>query len=216
MSNSIFPIPPGNASGAARGWPIKKRPLFPKAIIQTPTNEVGETRIATGIYGFWQFEMTFPKLNSNFNDPTGYLAKVAGFFMSMQGSANSWLYDSAVDNDNTIAAGAPAQFGVGDGSTKVFQLVRPIGDYQDLIQNLNGTPVIYDAGAPLGAGVGYSIDAKGVVSFTAAPLANHVLSWSGKYYYRCRFLSDDALDSLTNVFTNYWTLGQLEWKSIIL
>lgn len=214
MSNAIFPIPPGNASGAARGWPIKKRPLFPKSIIQTPTNEVGETRIATAIYGIWQFDMTFPKLNSSFNDPTGYLAKVAGFFMSMQGAANSWLYDSAVDNDNTILASAPAQFGVGDGATKAFQLVRPIGDYQDIIQNLNGTTSIYDAGILLTSG--FSIDAKGVVSFTVAPTAGHVLSWSGKYYYRCRFLKDDGLDSLTNVFTNYWTLAQLEWKSIIL
>jgi hypothetical protein len=213
MSNSVFPIPPGNASGAARGWPIKKWPVLPDTIVQTPTNQVGETRIATAIYAYWQFDMTFPKLNSNFNDPTGYLAKVAGFFLSMQGQANSWLYDDTTDN--TIPSTSPVQFGVGDGVTKVFQLVRPIGDYQDLIQNLNGTPVIYDAGTPLGAGAGYSIDAKGVVSFAAAPLANHVLSWSGKYYFRCRFLKD-AVDSLQNVFTNYWTLNQLEWKSIIL
>jgi hypothetical protein len=211
MSNSIFPIPPGNASGAARGWPIKKWPVFPPTIIQTPTNEVGETRIARGIYAYWQFDMTFPKLNSNFNDQTGYLAKVAGFFMSMQGQANSWLYDDATDN--TIPASSPAQFAVGDGVTKAFQLVRPIGDYQDLIQNLNGTTSIYDAGILQVSG--FSIDAKGVVTFTVAPTAGHVLSWSGKYYFRCRFLKD-AVDSLENVFTNYWRIQQLEWKSIIL
>jgi hypothetical protein len=212
MSNSIFPIPPGNASGAARGWPIKKRPVFPPGIEQTPTNQVGETRIATGIYGYWQFEMTFPLLNKTFNDPTGYLAKIAGFFLSMQGTANSWLYDDGTDN--TIPASSPVQFGVGDGVTKNFQLVRPIGDYQDVIQNLNGVTSIYDAGILLVSG--YSIDAKGVVSFTAAPTAGHVLSWSGKYYFRCRFLSADAMDSLTNVFTNYWQLPKLEWKSLLL
>ncbi|MFL6314812.1 MAG: DUF2460 domain-containing protein [Terriglobales bacterium] len=215
MSNAIFPIPPGNVSGAARGWPIKKWPIFPPTIEQTPTNQVGETRIATGIYAYWQFEMTFPKLNSTFNDPTGYLAKTVGFFLSMQGKANSWLYDSSVDNDNTIPASAPVQFGVGDGVSTKFQITRPIGDYQDIIQNLNGTPVIYDAGTPLGAGVGYSIDAKGVVSFTVAPTSGHVLSWSGKYYFRCRFLKD-GMDALEHVFPNYWTMKQLEWKSIIL
>jgi uncharacterized protein (TIGR02217 family) len=213
MSNSIFPIPPGNSSGAARGWPIKKYPEFPDTIVQTPSNFVGETRIARGSYCRWHFEMTFPKLNSIFNDQTGYLAKVAGFFMSMQGQANSFLYDSAVDNDSTIPSSAPVPFGLGDGVTRSFQITRPIGDYQDIIQNLNGTTSIYDAGTLLTSG--FSIDAKGVVTFTTPPTAGHVLSWSGKYFFRCRF-TKDAADSLEQVFTNYYVLSSLEWISILL
>ncbi len=212
MSNSIFPIPPGNASGAARGWPIKKYPEFPDAIHQMPSSFVGETVIARAIYCRWHFEMVFPKLNSTFNDATGYLAQVAGFFMQMQGSANTWLYDDATDN--TIPDATPANFAVGDGATKVFQLVRPIANYQDLIQNLNGAPKIYDADVLKASPADYSIDTKGVVTFTAAPANGHVLSWSGKHYFRCRFVKD-AVDSLQNVFTNYWTLDQLEWVSVI-
>jgi hypothetical protein len=125
VSNSILPIPPGNNSGAARGWSIKKHPEFPETIVQTPANFVGESRIARGVYCRWRFEMTFPLLNKTFNDQTGYLAKIAGFFMSMQGQANSWLYDDTTDN--TIAASAPVSFGLGDGVTQSFQLVGPSG-----------------------------------------------------------------------------------------
>jgi hypothetical protein len=212
MSNSIFPIPPGNISGGSRGWPINKYPEF-DTIVETPAAKRGETLISKTPYAVWIFQMTFPKLNSNFNDQTGYLAKVAGFFMQMKGQASTWLYDDPFDN--TIAAAAPASFGLGDGSTKAFQLSRPIGGYADIIQNLNGAASIYVGGVLKTAGTDYSIDSLGVITFTAAPALNAVLAWSGKYYFRCRF-TKDAPDQLQNVFTNYWTLKQLDWKSVIV
>src|ERR1700681_3058488 len=114
MSNSIFPIPPGN-SGGSRGWPICKYPEF-STIVETPAAIRGETAISKTPYCIWQFQMTFPKLDGTFNDSTKYLAKVAGFFMQMRGQASTWLYDDTTDN--TIAAGAPATFALGDGATK--------------------------------------------------------------------------------------------------
>lgn len=212
MSNAIFPIPPGNASGASRGWPIIKYPSF-NTVVETPAANRGETTISTTPYPIWLFEMTFPKLNSNFNDPTGYLAKVAGFFIQMRGQACSWLYDDT--KDNTIAASAPASFGLGDGATKAFQITRPIGGGVDIIQNLNGAPSIYVGGVLKTTGTDYSIDTLGVITFTTAPALNAVLAWSGKYYFRCRF-TKDATDQLTNIFTDYWTLQQLDWKSVII
>jgi hypothetical protein len=212
MSNSIFPIPPGNISGGSRGWPIGKYAEF-ATIVETPAAIRGETLISTTPYAIWQFDMTFPKLNSTFNDQTGYLAKVAGFFMQMGGQARTWLYDDATDN--TIPAGAPATFALGDGATKAFQLTRPIGGYADIIQNLNGAASIYLAGVLKTAGTDYSIDSLGVVTFVVAPGLNVVVAWSGKYYFRCRF-TKDACDQLSMVFTNYWTLKQLGWKSVII
>jgi hypothetical protein len=212
MSNSIFPIPPGNISGGSRGWPIGKYTVF-DTIVETPAAIRGETLISKTPYAIWMFEMTFPRLNSTFNDQTGYLNKVAGFFMQMRGQASTWLYDDATDN--TIPASAPASFGLGDASTKAFQLTRPIAGGADIIQNLNGAASIYVGGVLKTAGTDYSIDSLGVVTFTAAPALNAVLAWSGKYYFRCRF-TKDAADQLKMVFTNYWTLSQLEWKSVII
>jgi hypothetical protein len=210
MSQAIFPtlaLPKGS-----RGWPIDKYPTF-STIVETPAALRGETAISKTPYPIWQFTMTFPKLDSNFNDPTGYLNQVAGFFMQMRGQARSWLYDDPADN--TIPSTAPASFGLGDGSTKAFQLTRPIAGGIDIIQNLNGAPKIFIAGVQKTTGADYSIDSLGVITFTTAPALNAVLAWSGKYYFRCRFLKD-ALDQLSNVMTNYWTIQQLDWKSVIV
>lgn len=136
MSNAIFPIP-AQANGS-RGWPIGKYPVF-NTLTQTPASRRGETRISTTPYCTWEFSMTFPYVPGTFNDSTSYLNQVAGFFMSMQGSANSFLYDDP--QDNTISS--PVSFGTGDGSTTAFQLSRPIGNYSDIIQNVNGTPTLY-------------------------------------------------------------------------
>ena len=141
MSNLIFPIP--TLPGGSRGWPIKKWPVN-STIIQTPASKRGELAISLTPFCLWQFEMTFPYLGGVLTDPTSALARVVGFFNQVGGQANDWLYDDPYDD--TITAAAPAQFGIGDGVTTAFQLVRQISGYNDIIQNLNGTPIIYNAG----------------------------------------------------------------------
>src|SRR3954462_2704892 len=138
MSNSIFPIPTYPAG--SRGWPIHKYPVF-NTLVETPLSRRGETRISTTPYATWNFELTFPLVPGTFNDGTTYLNQLVGFYLQMQGQANSFLLDGP--QDNTIPAASPATFGLGDGTTKAFQLTRPIGGYADIIQNVNGTPVLY-------------------------------------------------------------------------
>ena len=206
MSNLIFPLPALPAG--SRGWPISKYPVF-NTITQTPVSRRGETRISTTPYCTWEFSMTFPYVPGTFNDPTSYLNQAVGFFMSMQGSANSFLYDDP--RDNTISS--PVAFGTGDGSTKAFQLSRPIGGAADIIQNLNGAPSIYINGTL--QTTGYAINSLGVVTFASAPAAAASLAWAGKYYFRCRF-KNDSLSDLKEIFTNFWQVSQLEWVSVIL
>src|SRR5581483_9870397 len=182
MSNSVFPIP--TLPNGSRGWDIVKYPVF-NTIIQTPASRRGETRISTTPFCTWEFVMTFPYVPGTFNDPTTYLNQVAGFYMSMQGSANSFLYNDP--QDNTISS--PVTFGTGDGATTSFQPTRPIGNYADIIQNLNGTPNIYINGVL--QTTGYSISSLGIVTFSSAPAVNAALAWSGRYYFRCRFKNDD-------------------------
>jgi hypothetical protein len=207
MSNSIFPLP-GSITSGSRGWDIVKYPVF-NTIVQTPVSRRGETRISTTPYCTWEFVMTFPFVGGTFNDSTSYLNQLIGFYMSMQGAANSFLYDDP--QDNTLSS--PVTFGTGDGNTKVFQLTRPIGGAKDIIQNVNGTPSIYLNGVLQSSG--YSINSLGVVTFTSAPASGAAVAWSGKYYFRCRFKNDDLSD-LKQTFTNYWTIQQLEWSSVIL
>lgn len=207
MSNSIFPMPV--LPSGSRGWPINKYPLF-NTLVQTPVAFIGETRIGKAPFCRWQFEMTFPLLKGSFNDPTSSLATVMGFYMQMGGQAASWLYDDPYDN--TILSSAPATFGIGDGITTAFQISRPIGAYADIIQNFNGAPSIYKAGSLQVSG--YSIDTRGNITFTSPPALNAVLAWSGKFFFRCRFLKDMA-DQLKMVSPNSWNLPQFDWISVI-
>jgi uncharacterized protein (TIGR02217 family) len=207
MSNSIFPIPALPAG--SRGWPIIKYPVF-NTIVESPVSGRGETRISTTPYCRWDFEMTFPYVKGTFNDSTSYLNQVVGFYMQMQGAAQSWLFDDP--QDNLIPNTAPATFGLGDGTTKVFQITRPIGGYADIIQNIKpGTLVVYINGSSTTA---FSIDTLGVISFTSAPANGAVLAWSGGYYFRCRF-EEDSLSNLAQIALNHWQIQQFKWRSII-
>src|SRR5260370_30319692 len=207
MSNFIFPTLV--LQGGSRGWLIKKGPVF-STTVNTPASKRGELRVSTTPFCLWEFEMTFPLLQGKLNDPTSFLAKVVGFYAQMQGQANDWLYDDPYDD--TIPASAPAAFGVGDGVTTAFQLTRPIGGYNDIIQKLNGAPIIYNAGV---ATTAFTITALGVVTFNSAPASGNVLSWSGQFYFRCRFLKD-ALDQLRQIAPNFSDIQTLEWISVIL
>jgi len=60
-----------------------------------------------------------------------------GFFLEMQGSFTEFLLDP-VDEDPAVQA----QFGTTDGSSTVFQLSRNIGGHSEIIQNVNGTPIL--------------------------------------------------------------------------
>lgn len=66
------------------------------------------------------------------NDPFGLL----GFFLSVKGRWDTWLFDDVTDNFL-----AQALIGTGDGVTTAFQALRSIGGFTEDIQNLNGTPV---------------------------------------------------------------------------
>jgi uncharacterized protein (TIGR02217 family) len=196
MSNSIFPVLPG------LGWSVKKTPSF-----KTMSQEVAsgkEIRLAMMTYPIWTFGLTYEVLRgaNGFSE----VQTLAGFFCEMLGCYDSFLFDDVSDNTATTV-----QFGVGDGVTTKFQLVRPIGGFAEPIQNLNGTPTIYDNGLTPGA---YTIGSTGIVTFNTTPTSEHILTWTGAYYFRCRFLQD--LAEFDQFMSNLWTLKKLEMKSVKL
>ncbi len=61
----------------------------------------------------------------------------------------------------------------------------------------------------------YTIGANGIVSFTAAPAVNATLSWTGSFFYRARFTSDEPLD-LAEFANRMWDASsntQIEFES---
>ncbi|MDI3260370.1 MAG: DUF2460 domain-containing protein, partial [Sinobacteraceae bacterium] len=59
---------------------------------------------------------------------------------------------------------------------------------------------------------GWSV-ADGVVTFSTAPASGHVLTWSGTYYYRCRF-ADDSED-FSQFLAQLYELKTLKLRTVL-
>ena len=80
--------------------------------------------------------------------------------------------------------------GTGDGTRTQWQLVRSFGGHAEPVLGIAELPQVSVAGAVQNSGV--TVSSEGLVSFTAAPPVGALLTWSGNFYWRCRFLKDGA------------------------
>jgi hypothetical protein len=170
------------------------------------------------------YELTYNLLRDTgapgFGGGTSEIKSIVGLFNQVQGRWDTFLFTDPDFNTITPAnASAYGTFGTGDGSTLSFQLVAPYWNAggagrSELIQNLNGTPILYDNGATISSS-NYSIGATGIVTFGAghAPAAGHTLTWSGSWYYRCRF-DEDAI--VWKKFMNLLWSAQVKFTSVKL
>ena len=201
MSQGIFPALPGLS------WPVTKTPMFSTKIQRAVSGR--EYRAAFYQYPLYTFSISYEVLR----DRAAFLEQqeLLGFFLARQGSFDDFLYTDP--NDNAVTA---QNFGTGTGSATVFPLVRTFGaggfTENDLVQNVNAITGIYDNGVAVvqGAGAGnYTIDSLGNVTFGTAPVSTHALTWTGTYYYRCRFLADTA--DFSQLMSGLWELKKLEF-----
>jgi uncharacterized protein (TIGR02217 family) len=171
MSNQLFPTFSGQS------WPVKRTPRFNTKVKSAISGR--ESRAAFMAYPLYDIELTFEYLSL-----TDYQT-LGGFFKSRKGKFDSFLFTDADENSVT------AQFcGAGDGSNKVFQLVRTTGGFTEPCENINGSPSIYLNGVLQASG--YTIGSTGVLTFTAAPAGGVAITWTGSYYWRVRFNQDTA------------------------
>lgn len=183
-------------------FPVTKTPIW-STKIQTATSGK-ETRLAFWSYPIWKYSIGFDILQSN---AVGDLQTLAGFYLARQGSYDSFLFTDP--DDNAVTA---LQFGTGNGVTTSFQLLRTLGGYAEPVQALNGAASIFNAGALQTVTTNYTISATGLVTFVTAPLAGNVLTWTGSFYWRCRFLSDSI--DLNKFMKDLWELQNLSFQSV--
>ena len=193
MSNTVFP--------QSNGLKIErtKTPQW-KTITHVATSGK-ETRTAMMSYPRWVFSLSFEFLK---DDLTAQFATFAGFFNNLKGSFDSFLYLDPYDNTATSQA-----IGTGDGSNKVFQIVRNFGSFIEPIKAVVGSPSIYLNGVLQSSG--YTIT-DGVLTFTTAPSSGAIVSWTGQFYFRCRFLNDDI--ELSQFMYDLWEVKKVEFISI--
>jgi len=194
MSNAIFP------TLAGRGWDLVQRPRFNTNIQSAVTGS--ETRVAYMSYPVYDMTLVYNFLRA----AAGYaeLQNIFDFFLARQGAFDNFLFSNWWDNQATLQS-----FGTGDGTTVAFQLKRSLKDsgFLEPVMNLNGAPAIQDNGSTVNP-ANYSVGATGVVTFTTAPVNAHALTWTGAYYYRCRFKDD--LQDYKNFMNQVWDLKKCD------
>lgn len=196
MSNIIFP------TLAGLKWDRLKIPEWSTKVQRTTSGK--EARVSFFSYPIWNFTLSFEFLRT---DATiDELAALVGLFNQVKGSYDTFLFSDPYDNAVTIMP-----FGTGDGVTTQFQLTRAYGGAAEPIQNLNGTPHIYINAVETFA---FTVGATGIVTFSSPPAIGSSLTWTGNFYFRCRFKNDTM--EFNNFMVNLWENKKCEFVSVKL
>ena len=176
MSNSLFPVLPGLM------WGFRRVPTHHTTIKTAVSGR--EYRSRDQASPRYTYKASYEFLRDK---RRGYdeLSVLLGFFNARGGAFDSWLFDDGDDNSVTAQA-----FGVGDAVSTTFQLVRTLGGSVEPVYAVNAAPQIYVNGTLKTVGTDYTVGANAGITFTAAPAAAAVLTWSGTFYWRCRFVLD--------------------------
>ena len=191
--------------------------------IQKPAAGRGRSSITMMPYPAWDFEVDLNVVQGGEAVYGSVLQWFLGCYIACCGSGGFFLFTDP--NDNAVVVGqscllnvtpgAAAPMGqLGDGTSKTYQLARPIGQGVDILQNVSGVTV-YVNGSPVTATVG----STGVVTFSSAPAANAALTWAGSFQYLCQF-SDDTLKDLARVSKNsngfLWSCSSIAFESVFV
>lgn len=201
MSGLVYPTLPGITFDSVRSA------IFNTGLQASLSGK--ESRIAYQIYPLFQFDLTYELLR-DYTTPSD-LRALMGLFVACRGRFDTFLYSDPVYHTVTLN-----QFGTGDGATAAFQITAT---YQnaggpggpELVQNFNGTPQVFVNGV---ATSNYTLGATGIATFAAAPALGAVLSWTGSFFYRCRF--DDDTFGATQFMNKFWSTKKLTLKQIKL
>lgn len=198
MSNQVFPSLPGLS------WDVVKRPEFATKVQRSVSGR--EFRAAFMQYPLWSFDLSYEFLRGG--NLGAEMKTLAGFFLQMRGQFDSFLFTDPADSAVTDQS-----FGLGDGVTTQFQLVRAYGAggfaFIEPVQNVNALINVKVGGVAKTAGIDFTVDANGLVTFASAPADGVPLTWTGTYYFRCRFTQDEA--EFNNFMRDLWELKSLSF-----
>jgi uncharacterized protein (TIGR02217 family) len=189
VSNLTFPVLQGLV------WEFTMVPLF-NVLVQTAVSGY-EVRSQLQSVERWELTLSYSILRDNPNvvDENSYteLKKLVGFYLAMGGAFDDFLInltDLTKNQSDSLATGAI--IGTGDGATKKFQLTRPYGQYNQVIQNpSNQFAQVYVNGVAKTFNTDYAI-ANGVVTFTVAPSLGALVTADFIALFRVRFNTGES------------------------
>ena len=204
MTVPTFPALPGIV------YPVKRFPIMSTIKNRSINGKVTTLQLLT--YPLWNYELQYSFLRSA--DAFKEYQKLLAFFLTVGGAAGLFQFN---DVDDMTATGQ--NFGVGDGVTTDFQLVRTLnlGETFTFAEPVFAPVTITSltvAGEPVTDPPDYTVLDGGMISFAVPPADGDALVWSGTYNWLCRF---DADTQEFNKFAqNLWDLGSLKFTTEIL
>lgn len=191
MALSVFPALIGIAFPARRtvNWSGSRQ------------DSLSGKRVRTSNFSYPTYSYELP-INFLRGDAVADWQALEGFLKQTYGPTSLWLYSDR--NDSNAAA---QEFGLGDGVTTAFQLVRTLGGFAEPVFFPTITSVTV-AGVPTAA---YTLSPTGQVIFNAPPAPAAVLQWTGTFYWGCRF-DDDSTD-FENFLLNFFRLKSLKFST---
>jgi len=166
MTLPIFPDLPGME------WGNTKTPSF-DVVVQKSGSKRRKT-LSTHAYPEWELECSFTALDKTQID------KIAGFFMLVHGQLKSFRW---LDMEDFKQAGV--LFGIGDGVTQRFQLVRSWADlfYEPIYDVVDGTLIVFEGETRSAV----TLEDDAVVCFAVPPADGVKLYADFHYYWRVAF-----------------------------
>ncbi len=203
----------------------KKTPVF-NSSVQKNAAMRGISAASMMPFPSWDFQVELPANKSSILTTSSIISQFLGVFGACQGRGGLFLFNDATDNSVSLTVGgmldvtpgsANPMSATGNGTSTNFQLARTLGGLSwDMIQNLNGSIVVEVNGTTT---VPASISSTGVVTFTSAPAGSAALTWSGNFYFLCRF-AEDSFKELSMIGYNasgpLWQCGGISFSSEFL
>lgn len=204
MSVPLWPLTPVNVA-----FPFVRSNLG-FAVIKQQNISGRRTRYAQRNLPIWQWKPDLSVLRAGIVNGAAYteLQTIMGFYNTLLGTQSAFSYPDDTDNSVTNQP-----FGIGDGVSTAFQLVRTFGTFTEPVYLPQGTPTIFNNGSPV-SGSNYTISPAGIVTFTSAPTNGVSLTWTGTYNWLVRFDVDKV--DFTEILSQLWKVNQLTFSSEIL
>ena len=151
----------------------------------------------------YQFSLVYDLLRSG--PFYSELQSLMGFYNLMRGSYGVFQFNYADDNTATNNL-----FGVGDGSSTTFQLMRSYGGVTEPVF-APVTTAVYVNGTQA---ANYSLSPTGMVTFTTPPSGGAQLTWTGTFNWLCRF-DDDSVE-FSKFADQFWEVQKITFTTEIL
>jgi uncharacterized protein (TIGR02217 family) len=192
MSLAVFP------SLAGLEYPVVRTPIFRTLIQETASG--AESRAALQLYPRWQWTLSFNFLRDDSNNE---FRTLLAFFLARKGAFDAFLFEDSDDNNVTGQS-----IGVGNGSNKVFQLVRSLGGFTEPVL----TPVTETIYVNHVATSAYAFTGPGQITFSSAPGNGAGITADIGYVWPVRFMADQY--DFSKFMNRLWEQKKLDFISV--